>query len=325
MKVGCGRNSKKHAMEHFQKYQHPLTINVSRPSIWCYQCDDEIFAPENLVTMIKKSAFPSLFSNESELISKNDIATLKNVEYTPGVVGLQNLGNTCFMNSSLQCLNNCLPLMKFFVANYSEIIDSKNDLIKVFSDFTNEMWSGKYPLMKPTSILRCKFFFLIFFIIFYFLFLYIFFLLYYYFYYIIIFIFIFLFLFFYLIIIYFIFIFMKIAISRINPIFMGYDQQDAQEFLRTLIDSMHEALKKKEPISNNLNTTKKEKEFVERSIISDIFRGHFISQIQCTGCNTISSVREPFYDISLDLPSSSDLYRIRNKKEYSQFWNYIPS
>ena len=48
----------------------------------------------------------------------------------------------------------------------------------------------------------------------------------------------------------------------------------------------------------------------EHSIISDIFSGYLQSRIRCHQCNTISTVYDQFYDLSLEIPKESNMKRI---------------
>ncbi|CAG8457041.1 4366_t:CDS:2 [Ambispora gerdemannii] len=126
---------------------------------------NEFSSPQQMISMPPKNAGetdidrrPSLRSGGFHQRFPNSESSFSQLGSGIGTTGLKNLGNTCFMNSVIQCLSGTIPFSRYFLnGSYKQHINlinplgTKGQLAEAFAKLIHYMWGGQFTFVSPVT------------------------------------------------------------------------------------------------------------------------------------------------------------------------------
>ncbi|KAG9493288.1 hypothetical protein GDO78_001276 [Eleutherodactylus coqui] len=292
---GCSATSEcQHSLKHFRSPHnepHCIAVNLSTWVICCYECDEELSTHCNkkalaqMLDFLQKHSSRHGKGSSSKVIcfqeQSGEIIKEKTALHTMSVPvkGITNLGNTCFFNAVMQNLTHTHMLTEALSAmreraaklriclneeNLDQLVISLPSPGPLTSAVVLFLHSMKEPGKEPVTP--------------------------------------------------------KMLFSQLcqkAPRFKTFQQQDSQELLHYLLDALRSEETKRiqsgilkafnNPTTKTADEDTKRKvkayggEGIKANFIDKIFVGELTSTVMCEECETISSVKEAFIDLSLPI------------------------
>ena len=250
--------------------------------------DLEVLEKEDLISKGGKPPF-SLYTRRIIDISK--ISNFLKEDSSHGLCGSHNLGNTCFMNSSIACLSNCTELTYYFLSGeYKKDINRENKLgmggalAESWAELLQDYWVGAQHVGNPSDLKRTfgnkiKRF--------------------------------------------------SGYNQQDSNEFIDLFLENLNEDLNLVTNREYIELKNKEENESDLDCSKRYWDnYLKRndSIITDLFCGQIKSTLTCPKCGFINIAFDPFNTLNLNIPESSGKRKYQYSSDYIDIFEifYVP-